>query len=348
MMIHIDFTTEQIDALHHERFHHPHPRVQLKMEVVYLKSQGLPHRDICRLARISENTLRTYLRQFQEGGIERLKQTDWDGPVSELSGHRRAIEEHFRNNPPRSTSQAAADIERLTGIRRGPTQVRKFLKGLGLKFRKLGMIPAKADPAEQAKFLDERLGPRLRQARRLKRVVCFVDAAHFVHGTFLGYLWCFARLLIRGPSGRKRFNVLGAIDAVTRQLTTVTNETTIDAAAIGELLRKLSDRYPGLPMSLVLDNARYQRCEPVRALAAELRIELLYLPSYSPNLNLIERLWKFVKKEVLTCRYHEDFTRFKAAIVECLEQVEGKHKEAIASLLTLKFQTFDNPQLLAA
>src|SRR5882757_7572346 len=103
-MISIDFTTEQIEALHHERFHHPHPRVQLKMEAVYLKSQGLPHRDICRLARISENTLRTYLQQFREGGVERLKQTDWDGPTSELSDHRQAIEEHFRKNPPRSTA----------------------------------------------------------------------------------------------------------------------------------------------------------------------------------------------------------------------------------------------------
>jgi transposase len=347
-MIAIDFTSLEIDSLHHERFHHPHPRVQLKMEAVYLKSQGLPHHDICRLARISENTLRAYLRQFQEGGVERLKRTDWDGPQSELSDHHQAIEEHFRNNPPRSTAQAAADIERLTGVRRGPTQVRKFLKGLGLRFRKLGMIPAKADASEQARFLDERLRPRPKRARRLKRVVCFVDAAHFAHGTFLGYLWCFARLSIRGPSGRKRFNVPGAIDAVTRELTAVTNDTTIDATAICELLRKLSDRYPGLPMTLVLDNARYPRCEPVRLLAAELKIERLYLPPYSPNLNLIERLWKFVKKEVLSCRYYEDFARFKEAIVACLDQVEGEHSQAIASLLTLKFQTFDNAQLLAA
>src|SRR5918995_409105 len=120
-MIHIDSSPEQIDAIHHERFHHPHPRVQLKMEAVYLKSQGLPHYDICRLARISENTLRSYLRQYQEGGIERLKQTEWDGPTSDLSDHRQAIEELFRRKPPRSTAQAAAEIERLTGVRRGLT-----------------------------------------------------------------------------------------------------------------------------------------------------------------------------------------------------------------------------------
>jgi transposase len=86
------------------------------MEAVYLKSQGLLQLDICRLTRISENTLRAYLRQYQEGGIERLKRTDWDGPSSQLSDYREALEEHFRNNPPRSTAQAAAEIERITGL----------------------------------------------------------------------------------------------------------------------------------------------------------------------------------------------------------------------------------------
>jgi hypothetical protein len=87
-MISIDFTTERIEALHHERFHHPHPRVKEKMEAVYLKSQDLPHKEICRLSRISENTLRAYLRQFQEGGVERLKRLDFAVPTSELADHR--------------------------------------------------------------------------------------------------------------------------------------------------------------------------------------------------------------------------------------------------------------------
>jgi transposase len=346
-MIQIAFPPEDIEALHHERFHHPHPRVQEKMEAVYLKSQGLLHKEICRLTRISENTLRSYLRQFQEGGVERLKRLDFAKPTSEMAEHREVLEEYFRKNPPRSTGQAAADIERITGIRRGLTQVRKFLTGMGLRCRKLGMIPAKADAAEQREYLDGKLWPRLRQAQRLRRVVCFVDAAHFVHGPYLGYLWCFVRLLMRGPSGRKRFNVLGAIDAVTHELTTVCNDTVINAEVVCELIRTLAARYVGLPLTLVLDNARYQRCAVVQQLAQELRIELLFLPAYSPNLNLIERLWKFVKKEVLSCRYYEDFARFKAAIVECLDGVEGKHKLSIKSLLTLNFQTFEKPQLLA-
>ena len=124
-----------------------------------------------------------------------------------------------------------------------------------------------------------------------RRVVCFVDAAHFVHGPFLGYLWCFTRLVVRGPSGRQRFNVLGAIDAVTRELTTVVNETTIDATAICELLKKLSGRYPGLPLTLVLDNARYQRCEPVepgRRAADRAAVPALVLPEPEPDRVAVE------------------------------------------------------------
>ena len=347
-MILIGFTPQDIDALHHPRFHHPHPRVQLRMEAVYLKSQGRPHQEICRLVRISENTLRSYLRQYQEGGIERLKRIDWAGATSELDEHRPSLADYFREHPPRSTAEAAAAIERRTGIRRGQTPVRRFLKGMGLKFRKRGMIPAKADADEQAKFLDGKVWPRRRPARRLRRAVCFVDAAHFVHGAFLGALWGFVRLVGRGPSGRKRFNGRGAIDAITHELTTVVNDTVIDATAVCELLRTLAGRYAGLPLTRVLDNARSPKCEVVRRLAAELGIELLSLPSDAPNLNRIERLWKFVKKEVLTCRSYEDFSRFQAAIVECLEGVEGKHKAAIASLLTLNFQTFEQPQVLAA
>jgi len=110
-----------------------------------------------------------------------------------------------------------------------------------------------------------------------------------------------------------RLNVLGAIDAVTHELTTVVNDTVIDAMAVCELLGALAARYAGPPLKFVLDNARYQKCEAVRLLAAELGIELLYLPSYSPNLNLIERLWKFLRKKALS-RWHVTFEAMQEAV----------------------------------
>ena len=176
---------------------------------------------------------------------------------------------------------------------------------------KVGFIPAKADVEEQERFQKEKLEPRLYEAQGGRRVLFFVDAAHFVLAPFLEYLWCFVRRLVRAPAGRQRFNVLPALNAVTYQLVTVTNDTYINAQSVCELLRKIAALGLGVPVTLFLGYARHQKCKLVQQLADELRIELLFLPSCSPNLNLIELQWKFVKKHVLNAKYYENFAMLK-------------------------------------
>ena len=201
---------------------------------------------------------------------------------------------------------------------------------------------------EQARFLDEELRPALEEAKRGSRHVFFVDASHCVFGTFLCCLWSFTRLFVRAASGRQRFNVLGAINAVTRELVTVCNTTVVNKETMCELLRKVSALGLVGPITLVLDNAKYQRNEMVKALAKALGIELLFLPSYSPNLNLIERLWRFMKRDALYGRYHPTFADFRAAIEDTLDKLPTTHRDKLASLMTLNFQEFDKVSLLAA
>jgi len=146
------------------------------------------------------------------------------------------------------------------------------------------------------------------------------------------------------PSGRSRYNVLGALNAVTRELITICNETYINACSICELLKEIKKiNLDEIPITLILDNARYQRCQIVMDLAKELEIELLFLPSYSPNLNLIERLWRWVKKDCLYCKYYESFHDFKKAIESTLNKVISETgKTELETLLTLNFQLFKN------
>jgi transposase len=262
-----------------------------------------------------------------------------------LEAHQTSLEEAFKANPPKTINEAVERIEQLTGIRRSPTQVRVFLKRLGMKRLKVGHIPAKADSHQQQTFLEEELEPRLQEAQQGERHVFFVDAAHFVLQPFLGFLWCFARVFIQAPSGRQRFNVLAALHAISHQIITVTNDSYINANSVAILLHELADTFSDLPITLVLDNARYQHCRFIIDLAAQLDIELLFLPPYSPNLNLIERLWKFVKKECLYSQYYETFSDFKLAITDCLADTKGKHHLALTSLLSLNFQTFENALL---
>jgi len=230
----------------------------------------------------------------------KLKGLHFHQPVSELDEHIETLKAEFEARPPATINEA---VERLTGIRRSPTQVRAFLtQKLGMKRLKVGQIPAKADPEEQKAFLENELQPRLEEARQGKRHVFFMDAAHFVLQPFLGFLWCFARMFIQAPSGRQRFNVLSALHAISLQVITI-----INAETVATLLRQIAAAFGDLPITIVLDNARYQRCRFIIGLAAELGIELLFLPPYSPNLNLIERLWKFIKKECLYSKYYESF-----------------------------------------
>lgn len=189
--------------------------------------------------------------------------------------------------------------------------------------------------------------PRLEQAQAGRRTVLFVDAAHFVFGSFLGYLWCVMRRWVRGASGRQRLNVLGALNAVTHQLTTVCNDSYINAETVCDLLRRLRWQYRGQPLTLFLDNARYQRCQLVQELAEQLEIELQYLPSYSPNLNLIERFWKLVKKKCLYSKHYSDYATFREAILNCIRHAHRNHKTELQSLLTLNFQSFEEALFVA-
>lgn len=188
--------------------------------------------------------------------------------------------------------------------------------------------------------------PRLAEAQAGTRAVYYVDASHFVFGAFLGTVWCALRRWVRAPAGRQRWNVLGALNAVTKKLLVVSNAGSVNAQSVCELLVQLRRAHRRLPISVFLDNARYQRARLVRDLAAELNIELLYLPPYSPNLNLIERFWKFVKRRCLYSRYYENFEHFHTTIDTFVRTADRMHKTELKSLLTPNFQSFEETQFL--
>lgn len=350
----IPFTPQDLSAIAHERYSHPDPHVQRKMEVLWLKHHGETHERIARLAGISRSTVQRYLNAFLRGGLDELRRCPWHGQPSALEDHRASLDDHFRQQPPRSVRDAQEIIYQRTGIRRGLTQVRRFLRRLGLQPRKVAAvpIPPKATAAEHARtqrlFVDTQLEPLLAEARAGCRHVYFVDASHFVFAAFLGWLWCTTRWFVRAASGRKRYNVLGALHAVSHRLIQVANHNYINAASVCDLLHAVAQASVGRPITLVLDNARYQKCALVQELAVTLGIELLYLPSYSPNLNLIERVWRLVKKQCLRAVYHSNYEAFTTAIDKCLGELDTTYKKDMDSFLAHNFQMFDSVPLLAA
>jgi transposase len=170
----------------------------------------------------------------------------------------------------------------------------------------------------------------------------FMDASHFVMGCdFLGYIYGMTRRFIKTYSGRKRYNVLGALSFISKKVTTVTNDTYITAVEICELLKKVAVEYAGKSVFIVLDNARYQKCGIVQELANQLGIQLIYIPPYSPNLNLIERFWKYVKSKLRT-KYYDKFDVFQEKIDSIVNNADKKDKAIIDRLIGEKVQLFDD------
>jgi transposase len=183
--------------------------------------------------------------------------------------------------------------------------------------------------------------PLMSKAMKDKLTLLFMDGSHFVMGCdFLGYIYGRTRRFIKTFSGRKRYNVLGALNFVTKKVTVVANDAYITATEVCEMLRKVASEYEGKPVHIVLDNARYQKCEVVASLSEELGIALHYIPPYSPNLNLIERLWKHVKSK-LRSKYYDRFDDFTGTIDSIIEDTGNGSKNLIDKLIGEKIQIFD-------
>lgn len=182
----------------------------------------------------------------------------------------------------------------------------------------------------------------MKKAENSDKTLLFLDASHFVMGCdFLGFVYGKVRRFVKTYSGRKRYNVLGALDFTSKKVLTVTNDSYITAAEVCQMLRNIAEEYTGKTVHLVLDNARYQKCKMVQSLADELGIQLVYIPPYSPNLNLIERLWKFVK-EKLRSKYYDDFSLFQQEIDSLINSTTKANKALFASLIGESVQLFDD------
>jgi transposase len=347
MMIILKLNEKQLDDLYKEMFSNPEPRARKRCLIVYLRAKGHPCYEIADIVRVDEDTVINTVKKYVEGDLAGLLKENYRKPKSQLEPHNERLRTLFEKQPPHTVNHAIEMIFEATEVRLKHSACQTFLKKMGLKCRRCGLVPGKAMEDEKQRqaqqvFHDQELQPLLDEAKQGKRSVLFVDAAHFVMGAFLGMVWCFTRLLLPSASGRKRHNVLGAYDPITHEAITVTNDTYINQWVFCEFLEKIADAYAatGRPITLVLDNARYQKCQSVADKAKELGIELLYLPPYSPNLNLIERLWRFVKKQVLYSTHYDNFNAFRNSINSCIADLGTRFKTNMQTLMTMSFQLF--------
>lgn len=336
-------SSEELIKLNYERYNYPCPLVQKRLHCLYLKgSLSLSNEKIGLLMDAHRNSIYEWIKIYTQGGYEAIIKSGYGTNESKLEKYSSSIVEAFTNQPPRSLGEALLKVEALTTIKRSPTSIKKFMKRHQFKFLKTGHVPAKVNTVQQADWVEDTLKPVIKAAHQGEVHLLFLDAAHFTLQPFLCCLWCVTRIFIKASPGRNRINVLGAVNAITKQVSTYTNTTYICSNCLIIFLKQLKEQYQDKPIAIVLDNARYQHCFLVTTFAKSLGIHLLFLPPYSPNLNIIERLWKFTKKKILNAQYYDAPVKFHQAINDFFQTINQKHNQELHKLLTLKFQFFDN------
>lgn len=335
-------SSEGLALLNYERYHYPCPIIQKRLHAIYLKvTTQYCNKDIANLVDAHCNSITKWVKMYQQNGFEGLCKITRHHPQSVLEDKAISLIELFVKQPPRSVAEARLIIKEHTGIDRSNSRTRAFLKRHQFRFLKTGHIPAKLNNTAQLKWVEQTLKPVIEAAQNEEVHLFFMDAAHFVLQPFLCCLWSIARVFVKASAGRNRINVIGAVNAITKEITTFTNTDYIDANTIVSFLKIVKEKYRDKPIAIVLDNARYQHCFFVTTWAKSLGIHLLFLPPYSPNLNIIERLWKFTKNEILNARYYDSPTLFHQAINTFFQNINQTSNEKLQKLLTLNFQFFD-------
>lgn len=277
-----------------------HPLIQKRLSSVYLKAVcSYSYPGIGFITGLHPNAVARWINVCQSRGYEGLLCNNYGTNQSEPEEHSQCIPASLRKQPPRSAPEAAERSRELTGVERSREQARTSMKRHGLKFIKCGHLPAKADKEKQHQWAEDELSPAIEAARKGKVHLLFLGAAHFMLQPFVCCLWCVARIFIKAAPGRNRIHVLKAVHAITKPVATLANTTYRPAETLIDFLRLLKKKFPAKPIVVVLDNARYQHCQAVTAMAESPEIRLLFLPPYPPHLNLIERLRKFTKKQIL-------------------------------------------------
>lgn len=296
----------------------------------------------------SRNFVDSLIHSYNNEGIDSvLEIVPIPGRPNRLKGHMDEISRRLESEVPRSSAEAAHIIRDISGISFSLTWTREIMHRCGLRFIKTQPIPGRACPEKQKEWISA-LQPIIDEAKEGKRKLYFMDAVHFTLEAFTCHVWCKEPLYLKTGAGRNRFNLLGCVDPFSLDLIHSHSMVYVDADQTMSFLEKVRRESGGSPVSIVLDNARYQHCQAVKDKAAELGISLIFLPPYSPNLNIIERLWKYARRHVLAGKYFDSPAKFHDALRHFFEVDYINHKPNLSSLLTLNFQSFENAHLLCA
>src|SRR5476651_2815234 len=340
-------TEEQVSALRQAHRIIKDKKLADRIKAILSLNAGFSYTQIATILLLDEVTLRRYVQKFQEKGIDGILEYRYRGGQSRLSVlQQEAIKEYFREETPQTAKEAVAYIQKTYGMSYSTIGITKLLHRLGFVYKKPKVIPGKVNQSKQEAFLKQYKTTKAGLTNKDR--IYFLDATHPQHNTKPFYGWILKGKkhdkYIKTNTGRERLNLNGALN-FQEKTAILLEEKTINQEATLRLLEAIKNKQKQGKVYLILDNAKYHHAKIVRNwILNHPRFNLMYLPAYSPNLNLIERLWRFFHQKVTNNRYFETFKEFKQETLKFFENLKQYEKE-LTTLLTDNFQTLP-PQKL--
>jgi len=323
---------------HREARRNERAKLADKIKAVYLLGSGWKISDISEALLLDDNTIYRYNDIYLEKGLSGLSENNHKGrELYLMSSEMNDLDSFLQEQPCRTTKQAIQYVEQEFGVTYSISGMNALLKKLGYTYKKPKVVPGKANKEAQKKFIKKY--ENIRNNMELDDSLFFMDGVHPQHNPIIQYGWFKkgAETIINTNARHHRLNINGVIDIDTKEVI-VHNHASLNEEATLDMLEELRKFRPKGKIYLVLDNAGYYNTKRVKEFAQHTEIILLYLPPYSPNLNLIERLWGLLQRETLYNHYYSTFDEFKQACGDFFMGLPDQ-QEKLQTLFTEKFET---------
>jgi transposase len=308
-----------------------------RVKAILLLDNGWSYDKIATALLLDSDTIRRYYTMYIDGGKEALLSLSYSGRSSQLNQDQLdQLKSYVKDKSPTSSLEVATFVKQQFSLEYTTSGIVALLHRLGFVYKKPKLIPGKANAEEQEQFIEEL--QQIKAELKPEDEIIYMDGVHPQHNSKPAYGWFEkgVEATLKANSGRKRININGALN-IDNLNVIINSADSVNAQSTIELFKKLELQYPDANRIVVVcDNARYYKSEMVSEYLKHSKIELKFLPPYSPNLNLIERLWKFMNKKIRNNKYYEKFTDFREATFAFFENL-SIYKEELNRLLSQKF-----------
>lgn len=308
-----------------------------RIKTILHLDEGKTYEEIARLLFLDDSTIRRYEMKYGEGGLNTLLEDDYKGGISSLSARQEEeLNARLRLNLYHCAKDVSEYVRQKYGILYTPEGMVHLLHRLGFSYKKTKQVPGKADPERQRAFLETYENIKKNMGKNDE--LYFTDGSHPQHNSMPAYAWIprGEEHEIKTNTGRQRINLNGALNGRDHSVVIAAAET-INADAMVDLFKALEEKHPLAPViHVIADNAKYNHAIKVQEYEKTSRVMIHFLPPYAPNLNLIERLWKFFHKKVLYDQYYETYAQFKTASLDFFKTID-QHKKELDTLFVENF-----------